>query len=151
MTHDDANLDVGHVGVLADETVVAARRTVAFYAQDAADFAGLLDMLGIAPNPARGTVRTKKDESRSVCVCGRIKRAEEPLCGQCRRMVPAERVREVVDRIAAATGWKRPVIARRAGITPECLHAALKLSEKPRRTATGNLERLQALAAEVGA
>lgn len=178
MTGEDLHRDVGPVATLDNETLDKARHTIASHAQNAGDLAVLLDMLGLgfetlcrkcgkkmsrpdtsgwgrhpgADGLCWRCIRIEREaEGRTICPCGRTAPRGETVCGLCKRMVPVEVVREVVNRIKAVKGWTVAVTAKKAGITPECLSSALAPTDKPRRTATANLTKLQTLAAEVGA
>lgn len=131
-----------HAPVLDEEALERARRTVASYANDAADCADLLVMLGLTP-AGNGALCTKCGQSMSrlpglgyqagrgaggVCSACREKAAYAAAQGRCQHghpvpvglrgcptcldYAPIEDLRLVVERVRAATGWSRNRVAR---------------------------------------
>lgn len=143
---DDNRPEVGSIGVLDEVTIGRARHTAAEHALDAADLALLLAVLGIGSDIPEPVVEELEEVApQDLCECG----CDDPM--SCRRLVPVVEVREVVARIMEVTGQPLRTVARRAGIEPGCLKAALRSSVYPRRTTRGNLAKLQFLAAAVNA
>ncbi|PPJ31875.1 hypothetical protein C5E45_32820 [Nocardia nova] len=73
------------------------------------------------------------------------------LCAKCAKNVPAQEVRELVNRIQAATEMSVAAMSARIGMDPKALHQIIAPGCVRRHLGRDKFDRLAALAEEVGA